>query len=65
MGASELRAKTDVELNAELLRLLEARFKTRMQKATGQLGQTHVLKEQRREIARIKTILTEKAKAGN
>ena len=38
---------------------------TRMQKATGQLGQTHVLKEQRREIARIKTILAEKAKAGN
>ena len=45
----------------ELLRLLEARFKLRMQKATGQLGQTHLLKAQRHDIARVKTILKEKA----
>jgi large subunit ribosomal protein L29 len=49
------------ELNRELLRLLEARFKLRMQKATGQLGQSHLLKAQRRDIARVKTILGEKA----
>ena len=49
------------DLNKELLRLLEARFKLRMQKATGQLGQTHLLKAQRHDIARVKTILKEKA----
>jgi large subunit ribosomal protein L29 len=61
MNASELRGKSIDELNRELLRLLEARFKLRMQKATGQLGQTHLLKAQRRDIARVKTILKEKA----
>jgi len=61
MNASELRAKSVEDLNKELLRLLEARFKLRMQKATGQLGQTHLLKAQRRDIARVKTILREKA----
>jgi large subunit ribosomal protein L29 len=61
MNVSELRGKSVEDLNKELLRLLEARFKLRMQKATGQLGQTHLLKVQRREIARVKTILKEKA----
>jgi len=61
MNVSELRGKSVEDLNKELLRLLEARFKLRMQKATGQLGQTHLLKAQRREIARVKTILKEKA----
>ena len=61
MNVSELRGKSAEDLNKELLRLLEARFKLRMQKATGQLGQTHLLKAQRRDIARVKTILKEKA----
>ena len=61
MDANELRAKSVEELNKELLALLEARFKLRMQKATGQLGQTHLLRAQRRDIARLKTILREKA----
>ncbi len=61
MNVSELRGKSVEDLNKELLRLLEARFKLRMQKATGQLGQTHLLKAQRRDIARVKTILKEKA----
>ncbi|HMV70782.1 MAG TPA: 50S ribosomal protein L29 [Pseudomonadales bacterium] len=61
MNASELRGKSIDDLNRELLRLLEARFKLRMQKATGQLGQSHLLKAQRRDIARVKTILGEKA----
>ena len=60
MNASELRGKSVEDLNKELLRLLESRFKLRMQKATGQLGQTHLLKAQRRDIARLKTILREK-----
>lgn len=61
MNASELRDKSVDDLNKELLRLLETRFKLRMQKATGQLGQTHLLKLQQRDIARVKTILREKA----
>jgi large subunit ribosomal protein L29 len=61
MNVGELRGKSADELDKELLRLLEARFKLRMQKATGQLGQTHLLKAQRRDIARVKTILGEKA----
>ena len=61
MNVSELRGKSVEDLNKELLRLLEARFKMRMQKATGQLGQTHLLKAQRHDIARVKTILKEKA----
>jgi large subunit ribosomal protein L29 len=61
MDSQELRAKSVEELNKELSRLLESRFKLRMQKATGQLGQTHLFSVQRRDIARVKTILREKA----
>lgn len=61
MDTQELRGKSVDELNKELVRLLEARFKLRMQKATGQLGQTHLVRAQRRDIARVKTILREKA----
>jgi large subunit ribosomal protein L29 len=61
MDTQELRGKTVDELNKELLRLLESGFKLRMQKATGQLGQTHLVRTQRRDIARVKTILREKA----
>jgi large subunit ribosomal protein L29 len=61
MDTSELRGKSVEDLDKELVRLLEARFKLRMQKATGQLGQTHLLRAQRRDIARVKTILREKA----
>ncbi|MAN51501.1 MULTISPECIES: 50S ribosomal protein L29 [Marinimicrobium] len=63
MKASELREKSVEELNGELLTQLKEQFKLRMQAATGQLGQTHLLKQTRRDIARIKTVL--KQKAGN
>ncbi|RVU33022.1 50S ribosomal protein L29 [Rheinheimera riviphila] len=61
MKASELKAKSVDELKAELLGLLREQFNLRMQAATGQLAQTHLLKTVRRDIARVKTILTEKA----
>ena len=61
MKAIELRKKSVDELNAQLLQLLEEQFKLRMQESTGQLAQTHLLKQTRREIARIKTVLQEKA----
>ena len=61
MNASELRGKSVDELNQELLKLRESQFKLNVQKSTGQLGQTHLLKETRKDIARIKTVLSEKA----
>jgi len=61
MNASELKAKSIEELNAELLSLLREQFNYRMQASTGQLAQTHLLRTVRRNIARVKTIITEKA----
>lgn len=61
MKASELRGKSPEELNAALLGELETQFKLRMQRSTGQLNETHGMKIARRNVARIKTILSEKA----
>ena len=61
MKALELREKSVDELGAELSRLREEQFKLNMQNATGQLGQSHLLKQMRRDIARVKTVLSEKA----
>lgn len=63
MNASDLRGKSVDELNNTLLELLRDQFKYRMQKATGQLTQTHLLKQVRKDIARVKTVLTQKAGA--
>jgi large subunit ribosomal protein L29 len=63
MKAQDLREKSVDELNSELLNLLKEQFNLRMQAATGQLQQTHTLKVVRRDIARVKTVLTEKAGA--
>ena len=63
MKAQDLREKSVEELNAELLNLLREQCNLRMQAATGQLQQTHTLKAVRRDIARVKTVLTEKAGA--
>lgn len=60
MNATELREKTQQELQAELLRLRKEQFSLRMQKASGQLGQIHLLNEARRNIARVKTMMQEK-----
>jgi large subunit ribosomal protein L29 len=61
MKASELRDKSPEELNEELLKLRKEQFHLRMQKASGQLGQPHLLKEARADIARIKTVIQEKS----
>ena len=63
MKASELRAKDASQLNAELLELLKAQFSLRMQIATQQLSNTAQLGKVRKDIARVKTILREKAGA--
>ena len=61
MKASELRAKSSDELTKELLTLREEQFKLRMQRVSGHLGPTHLLQQNQRDIARVKTVLTEKA----
>lgn len=60
MNASELKAKSAADLQAELLSLTKAQFGLRMQVATQQLSNTSQLRKVRRDIARVKTILTEK-----
>ena len=61
MKASELREKSVDELNEELITLRKEQFKLNVQKATGQLAQTHLLKQTSKDIARVKTVLSEKA----
>jgi large subunit ribosomal protein L29 len=61
MNATELKQKSVAELQAQLEELLSDQFKLRMQKATGQLGQTHLVRQTRRDIARVKTVLASKA----
>ena len=60
MKASELRGKDQAELAKELNDLLKAQFSLRMQLATQQLNNTARLKKVRRDIARVKTVMTEK-----
>ncbi|GLQ30473.1 50S ribosomal protein L29 [Litoribrevibacter euphylliae] len=61
MKASELREKSSEELQQQLLDLLRDQFNLRMQKSTGQLSQTHLLTQVRKDIARVKTVLNQKA----
>jgi len=61
MKASELRGKQRDELQKELEALLRAQFGLRMQLATQQLANTSQLKKVRRDIARVRTIMNEKA----
>jgi len=59
--ASELRGKNGEDLQKELEALLRAQFGLRMQLATQQLGNTSQLKKMKRDIARVRTIMREKA----
>ncbi len=63
MKASELRNKSTEELRTELQSLLRAQFSLRMQKATQQLSNTSQIRKVRRDIARVRTLLSEKARA--
>ena len=63
MKVSELRARDQAQLSKELEELLRAQFSLRMQKATQQLTNSSQLKKVRRDIARVRTILKEKAEA--
>ena len=63
MKASELKDKSSDELQQELQSLLKAQFSLRMQKATQQLTNHSQIKRTRRDIARVRTLLAEKARA--
>lgn len=63
MKAKELRDKSVEDLNKDLLGLAREQFNLRMQKGTGQLTKPHLLKQVRRNIARVKTVLNQKAGA--
>ena len=63
MNTKEMRAKSPDDLNKELLELRKSQFSLRMQIATHQLTKTSEVARVKREIAQLKTILTEKARA--
>ena len=65
MNVHEMREKTGAELNEQLNVLYRDQFSVRMQKSTGQLAQSHLVGNIKKEIARIKTIITEKQKVGS
>ena len=64
MKAQELRTKDKGELQQHLSGLLHQQFNLRMQKGSGQMVTPHQLRQVRKDIARVQTVLNEKAKEG-
>ena len=64
MNVQEMKMKSVTDLRVELTGLLQEQFNLRMQKGTGQLVQPNELRRVRRDIARVKTVLNEKAREG-
>ena len=64
MNAQELRAKSASELKEQLNGLLHQQFTLRMQKGSGQMVTPHDMRQVRRDIARVKTVLHEKSTEG-
>jgi len=60
-----MKTKTTVELREELTRLLQEQFNLRMQKGMGQMTNVNELRQVRRDIARVKTVMTQKSAEGN
>jgi large subunit ribosomal protein L29 len=60
MKASDLRSKTAEEITSTMVEIYREQFNLKMQKATGQLSKPDQIKKNRRTIARINTVLTEK-----
>ena len=61
MKASDIRSKNDADLQTELESLLKAQFSLRMQRATQQLANNSQLGKVRNDIARVRTVMAEKA----
>ena len=64
MKAADVRAKSEDQLKEELVKLKKEQFNLRFQVATGQLEKTGRVQEVRRDIARVKTIMRQKAQVG-
>ena len=64
MDAHDWRARNETELREELSGLLREQFNLRMQRGIGQLATPHDLRRVRRDIARVRTVLNEKQRAG-
>ena len=64
MDVNIMKTKTEVELRDELKRLLQEQFSLRMQKGMGQMTNVNELRRVRRDIARIKTVMTQKSVEG-
>lgn len=62
MKAKDLQKMSLNELGAVLTDELSSQFKLRMQNATGQLKESHQIRQTRRNIARVKTIMTQKTR---
>jgi large subunit ribosomal protein L29 len=65
MDINEMKSKTVVELRDALKGLLQEQFNLRMQKGMGQMTNVHELRRVRRDIARVKTVMTVKSTEGN
>lgn len=61
MKLAELKDMSQEDLQGKLMELLKDQFNLRMKKSTGQLAQTHLLRETRRSIAQVKTVMHQKA----
>ena len=64
MKVTELRGKSEIELREVLHDLLKEQFNLRMQRGTGQFSRPHLMKDVRRNIARVKTVINQKRQAG-
>ena len=65
MDVNLIKSKTAIELRDELNKLLQEQFSLRMQKGMGQMTNVHELRRLRRDIARVKTVMTQKSVEGN
>jgi len=65
MNVNDMKSKTVAELRDELNGLLQQQFSLRMQKGMGQMTNIHELRQVRRDIARVKTVMTEKTNEGD
>ncbi|MDH5424425.1 MAG: 50S ribosomal protein L29 [Gammaproteobacteria bacterium] len=65
VSAKEYREKSVTDLQQELLELRREQFNLRMQQGVGQVSKNHLFNDVRKNIARLKTIVNEKTKAGD
>ncbi|MBL6687704.1 MAG: 50S ribosomal protein L29 [Pseudomonadales bacterium] len=63
VNLEDLRSKTSAELQDTLVELSKEQFSLRMQKSIGQLTQTHLLKQVSRDIARVKTLMSQQGRS--